>query len=77
MRASGCGAAGGGVAQPASRANARLAAPIEDNRAGRIKEEERLGWVFLEIGIALAIAVAIVWWTLPRKPKSPKEKDEP
>jgi len=25
--------------------------------------------VFLEIAVALALAVAIVWWTLPRKPK--------
>jgi hypothetical protein len=28
-----------------------------------------LGWVFLEIALALVIAVAIVWWTLPRKPR--------
>ena len=27
-------------------------------------------WVFLEIVVALAVAVAIVWWTLPRKPGS-------
>jgi hypothetical protein len=36
-----------------------------------------LGWVFLEIAVALVIAVAIVWWTLPRKPKASDEKDEP
>jgi len=29
-----------------------------------------MGWVFLEIALALALAVAIVWWTLPRKPKA-------
>jgi hypothetical protein len=28
-----------------------------------------LGWVFLEIAAALAIAVAIVWWTFPKKPR--------
>jgi uncharacterized membrane protein YccC len=28
-----------------------------------------LGWVFLEIAVALAIAIAIVWWTFPRRPK--------
>jgi hypothetical protein len=28
-----------------------------------------MGWVFLEIFVALAVAVAIVWWTLPRKPR--------
>ncbi len=36
-----------------------------------------MSWVFLEIVIALAIAVAIVWWTLPRKPKGGEgSKDE-
>jgi hypothetical protein len=29
----------------------------------------QMGWVFLEIVLVLAIAVAIVWWTLPKKPK--------
>jgi hypothetical protein len=29
-----------------------------------------LGWVFLEILAALAIAIAIVWWTFPKKEKS-------
>jgi hypothetical protein len=28
-----------------------------------------MGWVFLEIVLVLAIAIAIVWWTLPKKPK--------
>ena len=28
-----------------------------------------MGWVFLEIGVALALAILIVWWTLPRKPR--------
>jgi uncharacterized membrane protein YccC len=26
-------------------------------------------WVFLEVVAALAIAVAIVWWTFPKKRK--------
>jgi hypothetical protein len=38
--------------------------------------EESLGWVFLEVGLALAVLVLIVWWTLPRKPRDPKD-DEP
>jgi hypothetical protein len=38
--------------------------------------EESLGWVFLEVGLALAVLVLIVWWTLPRKPRDP-EDDEP
>jgi len=29
-----------------------------------------LGWVLLEIFAALAIAVAIVWWTIPKPPKT-------
>jgi hypothetical protein len=42
-----------------------------------------MGWVFLEVVAALAIAVGIVWWTMPRKPKAgeggkqPPGKDEP
>lgn len=28
-----------------------------------------MGWVFLEVVAALAIAVGIVWWTIPRKPR--------
>lgn len=40
-----------------------------------------MGWVFLEVALALAIAVGIVWWTMPRKPKEgagePAGKDEP
>jgi len=32
-------------------------------------------WVFLEILAALAVAVAIVWWTMPRK--SRKESARP
>jgi hypothetical protein len=36
--------------------------------ARRTQPEKALGWVFLEIVAALAIAVAIVWWTFPKKP---------
>ena len=32
-----------------------------------------MGWVFLEVLAALAIAIAIVWWTFP---KSPKKRDD-
>jgi hypothetical protein len=28
-----------------------------------------MGWVFLEIVVVIAIAVVIVWWTIPKKPK--------
>jgi hypothetical protein len=30
-------------------------------------------WVFLEVLAALAIAVAIVWWTFPKKPKADRD----
>jgi hypothetical protein len=36
-----------------------------------------MGWVFLEVAAALAIAVGIVWWTLPRKPKTKEGAEKP
>jgi len=44
------------------------AVPIADNA--------RMGWVLFEIAVALAIAIAIVWWTIPKKPKSDAEERE-
>lgn len=35
-----------------------------------------MGWVFFEIALALAVAVAIVWWTLPKKDKPRAGADE-
>lgn len=35
-----------------------------------------MGWVFLEIALALAIAIGIVWWTFPRSPRR-EQRDEP
>ncbi len=59
---------GGGAAHPASTTAASAAAAMADN--GRIAGEEVfVGWVFLEIAVALAIAAAIVWWTFPNKPR--------
>lgn len=76
--ATGCG--GGVPAHPArsSTVNAAPARPrFEDNEGACIaKPEGRVGWVFLEIAVALAIAVLIVWWTLPRKPRSRNEEDD-
>jgi uncharacterized membrane protein YccC len=31
-------------------------------------------WVFLEVVAALAIAVGIVWWTFPKKPKDGEDR---
>ena len=36
-----------------------------------------MGWVFLEVALALAIAIGIVWWTWPRKPKSGRDEPPP
>jgi uncharacterized membrane protein YccC len=33
-----------------------------------------MGWVFLEVLLALAIAIAIVWWTFPKTSK--KDDDD-
>ena len=38
-----------------------------DNGSDRIAWENALAWVFLEIALALGVAIAIVWWTLPKK----------
>jgi len=32
-------------------------------------QRKNLGWVLLEVFAALAVAVAIVWWTIPKRPK--------
>ena len=60
LTGSGARATGGGgvLAQPASQASAAIAA-----------QWRTMAWVFLEVLAALAIAVAIVWWTFPKKPK--------
>jgi hypothetical protein len=34
-----------------------------------------MGWVFLEVVLALAIAIGIVWWTLPKKKRSGDRDD--
>jgi hypothetical protein len=32
-----------------------------------------MGWVFLEVALALAAAIGIVWWTLPKKKRGDGE----
>ena len=36
----------------------------------------RMIWVLLEVGIALGLAVAIVWWTIPKKKSPAKDMSE-
>jgi hypothetical protein len=30
-------------------------------------------WVFFEVALALGVAIAIVWWTFPKKKKNPPD----
>mgnify|MGYP001611096633 CR=1 FL=1 len=34
-----------------------------------------MAWLLLEAGVALAILLLIVWWTWPRKPGPPTDRD--
>ena len=68
------GGSGGGVAHPASASSA--AAAMADNEARQCMGRSTVGWVFFEIALALGVAIAIVWWTFPRKPKA-REDDPP
>ena len=36
-----------------------------------------MGWVFLEVVLALAIAIGIVWWTLLKKKREDGGGDPP
>ena len=75
--AAGAFGASGGVAAHAARISAAPAVIHDNGRARNANGEKSLGWVFLEIGVALVIAVLIVWWTLPRRPRDRKGDDEP
>jgi len=34
-----------------------------------------MGWIFLEVLLALAVAFGIVWWTMgPKKKKPPRDR---
>jgi hypothetical protein len=61
----------------AQSAAARSAALLDDNGSdGILREERAVGWVFLEVAVALAIAVAIVWWTFPGKPRGGRANED-
>ena len=71
---SACGGASftGGVDSQAASAMAAIMqanTPFDDNGP--------MVWVFLEILVALAIAVAIVWWTIPKRTKRDEGEGEP
>lgn len=33
-------------------------------------------WVLLEVGLALGLAIGIVWWTFPKEKKPPADHDD-
>jgi hypothetical protein len=37
-------------------------------------QERQMEWILLEAGIALGLAVFIVWWTMPKKSKDDEKK---
>jgi hypothetical protein len=73
--ASGFALGSGPLAQAASSVASSTPA-VDDNDGTRDSEEKAVGWVFMEIVIALLIAVAIVWWTFPRKPRAEPPREE-
>jgi hypothetical protein len=64
---------GGGAAQAARSASSnprRGTLAVDDNgRTWVAIRRDKVGWVLVEIVAVLAIAIAIVWWTVPKKPK--------
>ena len=36
-----------------------------------------MSWVFFEVVLVLAIAIAIVWWTFPKKPRDGRDGEDP
>lgn len=69
----------GSVLQPAATA----AAPSTLRICQRVNERRRFmlqdgSWIILlEMGVALCLAVFIVWWTMPRKKKPEDDKRDP
>jgi hypothetical protein len=69
----------GRLLQPAASAAAPSALRIRH----RVNERRRFmlqdgSWIILlEMGVALCLAVFIVWWTMPRKKKPEDDKPDP
>jgi len=41
-----------------------------------VKRETAMSWILIEAGLALALAIFIVWWTLPRSKGKNKNGNE-
>jgi uncharacterized membrane protein YqiK len=66
--------AGGTVVQAAT-SNTPRAAAARMNDGGRIRRRSATGmiWFLLEMLVALAIAIFIVWWTMGLKTRKPPD----
>ncbi len=70
---------GSGVAHAATStvtSKARAARTLDDNGRDAI-EEAYVSWVLFEVVLVLGIAVAIVWWTFPKKPHGGRDAEDP
>ena len=66
------GGEGGAVTHPAIVAS--IAAARRTRRANGLRSREAVGWLLLEVLVALFIAAAIVMWTMgPKRRKPPRE----
>jgi len=54
----------------------RAARALDDNGRDAI-EEAYVSWVLFEVVLVLAIAIAIVWWTFPKKPRGGRDAEDP
>jgi hypothetical protein len=60
-----------GAAQPAATTAIAAAQSGHNDVVGRRRRKEAtVVWVLLEVLAALAVAIAIVWWTFPKKARS-------
>jgi hypothetical protein len=59
-----------GAAQPASAAIVPAQSAHNGVVGRRRRKEATVGWVLLEVLAALAVAIAIVWWTFPKKTRN-------
>jgi hypothetical protein len=68
------GGGAGGVTGGATWQAATSNATIGQATRNRTVEERTMEWIYLEAAIALALLVAIVWWTMAARHKSDRGK---
>jgi hypothetical protein len=55
---------------------AKAVRALDDNGREAI-EETYVSWVLFEVVLVLGIAIAIVWWTIPKKPRGGRDGEDP